>query len=142
MINVTNKMTNNEGTSIHWHGIFMNGSQYMDGLPMVTQCPIPSPGNFEYRFTPYEPGTHWFHSHSGLQRGDGLMGSFIIRESNRTDPHGSLFDKDIAEHVVFMNDWYHQTLVSAFAQDSWNLKNTPRVDTILINGKFFTLKKL
>ncbi len=138
IVNVVNQMSNNEGTTIHWHGIFMNGSQYMDGLPMVTQCPIPSPGKFQYRFTPFEPGTHWFHSHSGLQRADGLMGSFIIRESSRTDPHWGLYDEDRAEDVVFLNDWYHETLVSVYETETWRASNSFSVSTILINGKGVT----
>ncbi|XP_022097719.1 laccase-1-like isoform X2 [Acanthaster planci] len=133
VVSVTNNLQNNEGVTIHWHGIFQNGSQFMDGLPMVTQCPIPSPGNFEYRFTPYEPGTHWFHSHTGLQRSDGLMGPFIIRESRRTDPHGDLYDLDVAENVIFLNDWHHDTSVSEFAKSQWG--GGSRVDSILINGK-------
>ncbi|XP_071793343.1 uncharacterized protein [Asterias amurensis] len=133
IVNIVNRMSNNEGTSIHWHGLFMNGTQYMDGLPMVTQCPIPSPGQFQYNFTQYEPGTHWFHSHSGLQRGDGLMGSFIIRESTRSDPHGSLYDVDQAEDVIFLNDWYHETMVTLFQQETW--AHAPGVSSILINGK-------
>ncbi|XP_038045804.1 laccase-3-like [Patiria miniata] len=133
IINVANKMLNDEGVTLHWHGIFQNGSQFMDGLPMVTQCPIPSPGNFQYRFTPYEPGTHWFHSHAGLQRADGMMGSFVIRESSRADPHGDLYDLDLSENVIFMNDWHHDTMVNVYTRDQWGGGSS--VASILINGK-------
>lgn len=34
--------------SIHWHGIFQNGFQYFDGVPFLTQCPIPSTNTFRY----------------------------------------------------------------------------------------------
>ncbi|RYC78500.1 hypothetical protein BFJ63_vAg18628, partial [Fusarium oxysporum f. sp. narcissi] len=27
--------------SIHWHGMFQNGTNEMDGPSMVTQCPLP-----------------------------------------------------------------------------------------------------
>jgi FtsP/CotA-like multicopper oxidase with cupredoxin domain len=33
----------NESTAIHFHGIFQNGTNFMDGPAMVTQCPI-APG--------------------------------------------------------------------------------------------------
>lgn len=36
----------NETSTIHFHGIFQNGSNQMDGPAMVTQCPIP-PGSSE-----------------------------------------------------------------------------------------------
>lgn len=41
----------NETTSIHWHGMFQNGTGYMDGVPMVTQCEIPIGGSVTYNFT-------------------------------------------------------------------------------------------
>ncbi|XP_038059493.1 laccase-2-like isoform X2 [Patiria miniata] len=134
VINVDNQMTNNEGVTIHWHGLFQNGSQFMDGLPMVTQCPIPSPGKFQYRFTPYEAGTHWYHAHTGLQRGDGVAGSFVIRESSRTNPNAGLYDEDRAEDVIFLNDWHHDIMVSNFEKQNIGGGNVG-VDSILINGK-------
>lgn len=39
LIHVTNKLQDN-GTSIHWHGIRQLGTSEMDGVPGVTQCPI------------------------------------------------------------------------------------------------------
>lgn len=47
------------GTTIHWHGMFMEGTQYMDGAFMVTQCPIPFGDAFIYNFTAFPHGTHW-----------------------------------------------------------------------------------
>ena len=38
-ITVVNKMFS-ESTTIHWHGIHMPGTQYMDGARDVTQAPI------------------------------------------------------------------------------------------------------
>lgn len=49
VVNVHNLATN--ATAIHWHGLFQNGSVWMDGTAGVTQCPI-APGNsFQYKFT-------------------------------------------------------------------------------------------
>jgi iron transport multicopper oxidase len=36
----------NETTAVHFHGIFQQGSNQMDGPAMITQCPIP-PGECE-----------------------------------------------------------------------------------------------
>jgi iron transport multicopper oxidase len=41
----------NETTSVHWHGLFQNGTTYMDGPPMVNQCEIPIGGSITYNFT-------------------------------------------------------------------------------------------
>ena len=52
-------------TSIHWHGLTLpNG---MDGVPFVTQDPIPPGGSHFYDFPLKEEGTYWMHSHYSLQ---------------------------------------------------------------------------
>ncbi len=59
---VANDMTKDsaQGTTIHWHGMYMEGTPYMDGAFMVTQCPIPIGESFTYNFTAYPHGTHWY----------------------------------------------------------------------------------
>lgn len=41
----------NETTSLHMHGIFMNGTTDMDGATQVSQCAIPPGNTFTYNFT-------------------------------------------------------------------------------------------
>ena len=48
-VNVDNFLTGAEGTSIHWHGVYQHGSQHMDGVAMLTQCPIPAYTTFQYK---------------------------------------------------------------------------------------------
>lgn len=50
VITVRNQL-GNETTSLHWHGLYMNGTAYMDGPPGVTQCEIPYGDSFIYDFT-------------------------------------------------------------------------------------------
>ena len=38
------------GVTLHWHGILQKGSQYYDGVPFVTQCPIQQGTTFRYYF--------------------------------------------------------------------------------------------
>ena len=52
-------------TSIHWHGLVL--PNLMDGVPFVTQNPIPPGGSFRYNFPLKQSGTYWMHSHYGLQ---------------------------------------------------------------------------
>ncbi len=52
-------------TSIHWHGLVLPNLQ--DGVPYVTQNPIPPGGQQEYKFPLVQSGTYWMHSHYGLQ---------------------------------------------------------------------------
>ena len=65
-----------ESTSLHWHGLLLP-NQY-DGVPYLTQMPIWPGTNFTYRFPIIQNGTHWYHSHSGLQEQIGMYGSFIM----------------------------------------------------------------
>ena len=64
VVDVTNNMLGRT-TAIHWHGVFQKGSQYMDGVPMVTQCAIHESDTFRYDFIANNEGTHFWHSHDG-----------------------------------------------------------------------------
>lgn len=59
-----------EPTTIHWHGIALRND--MDGVPGVTQPDVGPGGEFTYEFTAPDPGTFWFHPHSGLRLDRGL----------------------------------------------------------------------
>ena len=48
--NVANRMHSFESTSIHWHGMKQQGTPHMDGVSMITQCPIPPFTTFQYRY--------------------------------------------------------------------------------------------
>ena len=50
IVNVKNSL-GNESTSLHFHGLYMNGTTHMDGPIGVTQCGIPPGGSFTYNFT-------------------------------------------------------------------------------------------
>lgn len=68
-------------TTVHWHGIRLpNG---MDGVPGVTQPPIPPGGTFVYEFVARDPGTFWYHPHvrGSEQLGRGLYGVLIVEEA-------------------------------------------------------------
>ncbi|CAG7822416.1 unnamed protein product, partial [Allacma fusca] len=45
VVDVTNSLFG-EGTAIHWHGIHMKTTPWMDGVPGVSQCPIPPGSTF------------------------------------------------------------------------------------------------
>src|SRR5687767_836360 len=53
-----------KSASIHFHGMFQNGTNEMDGPSMVTQCPIPPGQSFTYNFTVNQNGTYWYHCHT------------------------------------------------------------------------------
>jgi CopA family copper-resistance protein len=65
-------------TSLHWHGLFLPNR--MDGVPFLTQMPIKPGATYLYKFPIIQHGTHWYHSHSGLQEQIGMYGSFIMNK--------------------------------------------------------------
>ncbi len=67
-----------ESTSLHWHGIFLPNKE--DGVPLLTQMPIAPGATYTYRFPVIQNGTHWYHSHSGLQEQIGMYGNFIMHK--------------------------------------------------------------
>lgn len=50
IVNVMNQL-GNQTTTLHFHGLYMNGSTQMDGPTQVSQCPIPAGSSFTYNFT-------------------------------------------------------------------------------------------
>ena len=49
VINLHNQL-GDQTASLHFHGIYQQGSPSMDGAPAVTQCEIPPGASFTYEF--------------------------------------------------------------------------------------------
>ncbi len=86
-----------EDTTVHWHGMRLPNA--MDGVPGLTQPPIPPGGHFTYAFTPQDAGTFWYHPHAnGLEQiGRGLAGVLIVEEAEPMP-----FDREL---VWALSDW-------------------------------------
>lgn len=102
IVDVMNHMPGTE-LSFHWHGLHQKETPWMDGVPMVTQCPILAGNSFRYIFNAREAGTHYYHAHSGLHRSNGLFGPINIRDPN--DPNADYYDYDLDEHSIMLADW-------------------------------------
>ena len=83
-------------TSLHWHGLIL--PNLMDGVPFVTQEPIPPGGSHVYDFPLQQAGSYWMHSHYGLQ--EQLLNSapLIIW----TPEEKALADR---QHVIMLSDF-------------------------------------
>ncbi|XP_045474292.1 L-ascorbate oxidase-like [Harmonia axyridis] len=127
VIDVINKIPGHS-LEMHWRGQPQNEAPFMDGVPMITQCPINSYTNFQYRFRASSPGTHLYHAFADSDRADGLAGALIVRQSDKLEPHRKLYDEDLKEHVVMLSEWSGD-LVSEFSANN----DVPK--SILINGK-------
>jgi FtsP/CotA-like multicopper oxidase with cupredoxin domain len=85
-----------ESTLIHWHGL--TPPVTMDGVPGLSG-PMLKPGESkDYVFRNNRTGTHWMHSHVGLQE-QLLMAAPLIVEENGAP----LVDEQ--EHVVMLHDF-------------------------------------
>ena len=87
-------------TSVHWHGVALRND--MDGVPGMTQQPIGTGQRFLYEFTAPDPGTYFYHPHTGVQLDRGLYGVLVVE-----DP-GERGDYDL-EWVVVLDDWVDGT---------------------------------
>uniref|UniRef100_A0A2C9KAB9 Uncharacterized protein n=1 Tax=Biomphalaria glabrata TaxID=6526 RepID=A0A2C9KAB9_BIOGL len=128
---VDNRMGLGEGTSIHWHGMRQHGTPHMDGTNLITQCPIHSWSTMKYNFLALDSGTHFWHSHSSMQRAEGLFGGLVVRDPK--DPHRHLYDEDLYEHYIILTDWTKRMSGESYAQD-FHGGHTTDIHSILVNG--------
>ncbi|KAL1306265.1 hypothetical protein AAFC00_004354 [Neodothiora populina] len=124
IVHVTNKIIDN-GTTIHWHGIRQHGSNQMDGVNGVTQCPIALNDTFTYKFDITQYGTTWYHSHYKLQYSDGIAAALTLY-----GPSSASYDE--AFQPVLINDWAHDGADDLFREEL--LGAPPLMDNIIFNG--------
>ena len=91
-----------ENTSLHWHGVFVPNKE--DGVPYLTQQPIRPGTIYTYRFPIIQNGTHWYHSHSGLQEQIGMYGNFIIHKKMGDSTFRKGID-DLPTVPVILSEW-------------------------------------
>ena len=91
-----------ESTSLHWHGLYVPNE--FDGVPHLTQKPIEPGSEFVYRFKIIQSGTHWYHSHSGMQEQIGMYGSLILKKKSN-DPTFRKGIDDIPQVPIILSEW-------------------------------------
>jgi FtsP/CotA-like multicopper oxidase with cupredoxin domain len=117
---------------MHWHGFLQTGTNQMDGVPGVTQCPIAPNATMTYTFRAELYGTAWYHTHYSSQYSSGASGPIVIY-----GPTGKNPDIDLGPVMLF--DWYRNDYLT-------NVKGlmrpvseggpiNPLTNSNLINGK-------
>ncbi|POW06570.1 hypothetical protein PSHT_10284 [Puccinia striiformis] len=118
-------------TTLHFHGMFFNGTNFYDGAMGVTQCGIPPGEEFVYHVdTTTQVGTYWVHAHSLGQYVDGLRAPVVI-----LPPATATKRPYDDEFTIVLGDWYHQQhskLISTFLSRSNPLGAEPVPDSALI----------
>lgn len=109
---------------------------FYDGVPQVTQCSIPSHTSFRYTIKAANAGTHWWHSHVGMQRADGVFGALVVRETLRILPLQiqRIYEHNLHERILIMQDWKHKTGTNSFSSFHHSFGDNKPLN-ILINGK-------
>ena len=65
-------------STIHWHGLRLENR--FDGVPDVTQAPVPPGGEFIYEVVFPDAGLYWYHPHvrEDIQQDGGLYGNMMV----------------------------------------------------------------
>ena len=92
-------------TTVHWHGLLVPAG--MDGVPDISNAPIPPRQTYVYEYPIRQSGTYWYHSHFGFQEQQGMYGAFVIEDPD--DPVRA--DRDA---VVLLGDWLHEAPSAVF----------------------------
>ena len=133
VVHVENKAVN--ATSVHFHGLFQNGTNAMDGTVGVTQCATAPNSNFTYQFDVRgQSGTYWYHAHHSAQASDGLLGPVVVHSRDEL----TLQELDYAtDRIIMVQDHYHNTtselLMDYLRPGKENEEPVP--DNALINGR-------
>lgn len=86
-------------TAVHWHGVRLDNR--FDGVPHLTQDPVPPRGSFEYRVHFRDAGIYWYHPHhrEDVLQDLGLYGNLLVRSR---DP--GFFAPANREEVLMLDD--------------------------------------
>ncbi|GAB3971959.1 multicopper oxidase family protein [Actinoallomurus acanthiterrae] len=87
-------------TTVHWHGLALRND--MDGAPNLTQGAVTPGQTFTYRFVAGNPGTYWFHPHTGVQLDRGLYAPLIVEDPSEPGAYDH-------EWTVVLDDWIDGT---------------------------------
>ena len=86
-------------TAVHWHGIRLDNR--FDGVPHVTQEPVPPGGSFRYTIHFPDAGIYWYHPHhrEDIQQDLGLYGNLMV-QADTPDYYGPSH----REEVLMLDD--------------------------------------
>ena len=86
-----------DSTTVHWHGLEVPIEQ--DGVPYISQKPIPPGEKYVYEFTVHQEGTFFYHAHTAMQEMIGQIGLFIAHPKTSYHPH---VDHDFG---IILQEW-------------------------------------
>ena len=122
-IEVTNDLP--EPTTIHWHGLKLAIEQ--DGVPGISQDPIPVGGTHTYEFDLRAPGIFMYHPHFNTlaQQTKGLYGTFVVNPAAGPDP-------DVTEVFQVLSEMRGQFLINGKSFPSTDAYEVPLGKRVLV----------
>ncbi|KAM3434626.1 hypothetical protein MY4824_005305 [Beauveria thailandica] len=119
-------------TTVHFHGLEMQGTPWSDGVPGVTQLEIPPGRDFTYRFKATQHGSYWYHSHSRIQIEDGLYGHIFIHPRPGADNPFHLISAHSADVGAMVQAEKRSQAVAVF--DLMHITSAEKWETTLASG--------
>ncbi|EEB11257.1 multicopper oxidase, putative [Pediculus humanus corporis] len=127
LVDIVNRIPG-QSFGVHWRGQSQSETPFMDGVPMITQCPIPSLTTFQYKFRASEPGTHIWQVNTGEEYLDTLFGPLIVKKPYSKEINKNYYDTDDKKNVVVIHTWNPLKNNFLYEDDASKTK-------LLINGK-------
>ncbi|XP_058122114.1 uncharacterized protein LOC131281110 [Anopheles ziemanni] len=111
VVDVENRIPG-ESISLHWTGQSQRKTPFMDGVPMITQCPIASYTRFQYKFQADKAGTQLYHGFAGSERTQGLLGALVVRAFPDADLNSSTPDPFLSDNVWLVTELHGRLAVN------------------------------
>ena len=120
--------------TIHWHGVHQLGTWQSDGVPNVTQQPVPPGGSYVYHFVATRQGTLWYHCHVNVAEHVALRGMWgpLIVDPLEPTP----LEKEVTKDAILMFSGWSSAVANRYGVGG--APNEVR-DYYSINGKSFPL---
>jgi len=120
--------------TIHWHGMHQEHTWQSDGVPNITQQPVPPGSTYTYHFVATRPGTLWYHCHVNVPEHVGLRGMWgpLI-----VDPREPLpIEAEVTKEALLMFSGWNSEVADRFGVGGHPAE---KLDYYSINGKAFPL---
>lgn len=120
-----------ESTSLHWHGLEVPIEQ--DGVPWISQKPVPPGGRYTYEFTVHQEGTFFYHAHSAMQEMMGLIGMFVSHPKKEFLPRVDHdFGLILQEWAVLPSNTVPNTAAMEFNWLTFNGISAPAITPMIV----------
>jgi suppressor of ftsI len=119
-------------STVHWHGVRLDNRS--DGVPGLTQEPVPPGGDFLYRVHFPDAGIYWYHPHvrEDIEQPMGLFGNMLV-----DSPDPAYYSPVNREEVLVLDDLLaHGDSLIPFGKEGPDFALMGRLGNVqLVNGE-------